>query len=126
VNNGAVTRRLSIATTFLLLVLVTACGGGSTPEPAATATLTPTAVTAPATSTPVPPTPTPTLAPGEVLVALGDGAVGRYLVQEQLARRNLPNDATGETSGVTGASYSAQTALYSWSAPASRATCRRW
>ena len=36
-------------------------------------------------------------------MALGDGAVGRYLVQEQLARRNLPNDAIGETSDVTGA-----------------------
>ena len=36
-------------------------------------------------------------------MALGDGAVGRYLVQEQLARRNLPNDAVGETPDVNGA-----------------------
>jgi polyisoprenoid-binding protein YceI len=37
------------------------------------------------------------------LVALGDEAVGRYLVQEQLARRDLPNDAIGETPDVAGA-----------------------
>jgi polyisoprenoid-binding protein YceI len=88
---------------LFLLALVTACDGDFIPEVAATATSMPTAVVASPAMNSIPPTPTRILAPGEVLVALGDGTVGRYLVQEQLARRNLPNDAIGETSEVTGA-----------------------
>ena len=51
------------------------------------------------------PTPDPTEAPassGRVTVAIGDGTVARYIIGEQLANRDLPNDAIGETSNVTG------------------------
>ena len=59
------------------------------------------------TPTPGGPTPTalpvPSLGPGEVGVILQSGSAARYRVREQLANRNLPNDAVGETSQVTGA-----------------------
>ena len=37
-----------------------------------------------------------------VTIEFGDGSVARYLVREELARRNLPNDAIGETTDVSG------------------------
>ena len=44
-----------------------------------------------------------TIAPSAgVTITLGDGTVARYLVQEQFANVDLPNDAIGETSDVTG------------------------
>ena len=46
------------------------------------------------------PTPDPTAA--GVTVAIGNGTVARYVIGEQLANRDLPNDAIGETSNVTG------------------------
>ena len=52
------------------------------------------------------PTPDPTEKPassgGGVTVTVGDGTVARYVIGEQLANRDLPNDAIGETSNVTG------------------------
>ena len=53
------------------------------------------------------PTPDPTEAPapsagGGLTVAIGDGTVARYVIGEQLANRDLPNDAIGETSNVSG------------------------
>lgn len=39
---------------------------------------------------------------GGVTIELAGGSVARYLVQEQLANRNLPNDAIGETSDING------------------------
>ncbi len=35
-------------------------------------------------------------------VAIGDGTLARYVIGEQLANRDLPNDAIGETSNVSG------------------------
>ena len=44
-----------------------------------------------------------TIAPSAgVTITLGEGTVARYLVQEQFANVDLPNDAIGETSDVTG------------------------
>ena len=44
-----------------------------------------------------------TVAPSAgVTITLGEGTVARYLVQEQFANVDLPNDAIGETSDVTG------------------------
>ncbi len=53
------------------------------------------------------PTPDATEAPapspgGGVTVAIGEGTLARYVIGEQLANRDLPNDAIGETSNVTG------------------------
>ena len=39
---------------------------------------------------------------GGVAVAIGEGTLARYIIGEQLANRDLPNDAIGETSNVTG------------------------
>jgi polyisoprenoid-binding protein YceI len=39
---------------------------------------------------------------GIVTVEIQDGTVARYLVREQLARLDFPNDAVGETSDVAG------------------------
>ena len=45
-----------------------------------------------------------TVAPSAgVTITLGDGTVARYLVREQFANVDLPNDAIGETADVTGA-----------------------
>lgn len=70
------------------------------------------------TSTAAPPSPSPTVgavdtgAPGSTseespqlsgaTINLGEDSVARYLVREQLARLDLPNDAIGETSDVGG------------------------
>ena len=39
---------------------------------------------------------------GGVTVTIGDGTLARYVIGEQLANRDLPNDAIGETSNVSG------------------------
>jgi polyisoprenoid-binding protein YceI len=36
------------------------------------------------------------------MVTLGEGSAARYIIEEQLARRNLPNDAIGETLEIRG------------------------
>lgn len=72
-------------------------------------------------STPLPPTQAPAAAPTAaptqssdpttpssggsaeaIVIEIGDGSVARYIVGEQLADRDLPNDAIGETSDVSG------------------------
>ena len=54
--------------------------------------------------TPLPSTPTPlsTQAPNPVILEIAEGTTARYLVKEQFARRDFPNDAVGETSEVSG------------------------
>ncbi|MCH7621791.1 MAG: YceI family protein [Chloroflexi bacterium] len=56
------------------------------------------------TPTPVPdrPTPVPTQRLDPLILQIAEGTSARYLVKEQFARRNLPNDAVGETSAVSG------------------------
>ncbi|MFQ6026958.1 MAG: YceI family protein [Dehalococcoidia bacterium] len=84
--------------------------------PATATTVAPTPVPATATPvvpTPVPPTATPvpvstqpaTLSPvaaGSARVTLTSGSQARYIIGEQLARRDLPNDAIGETTDISG------------------------
>ena len=85
----------------ILVLLVVGCG-------ATASTQAPTPL--PPTSTPMPPTPTsfPPAVTGEskpsgiVRVEIQDETVARYLVREQLARLEFPNDAVGETSEVVG------------------------
>ena len=54
--------------------------------------------------TPLPSTPAlvSTLAPNPVILEIAEGTTARYLVKEQFARRDFPNDAVGETSEVSG------------------------
>lgn len=79
------------------------------PVPAASPTTEPVPVfspvhTATRTATPAPAhTPSPTAEPVPPLTfEFGPGTVARYLVKEQLASLDLPNDAIGETTGVSG------------------------
>ncbi len=60
--------------------------------------------TPPNTPTSVPDTPTPTVTRelDALILEIAEGTSARYLVKEQFARRNLPNDAIGETSAVSG------------------------
>lgn len=96
-------RTLTLVTTALL---VAACAPAATPtttgQPASTPTTappaTPTAVTAVASPT-TPPAPTA----GEVRFVIASGSSeARFRVTEQLAGRNLPNDAVGATKEVSG------------------------
>ena len=104
-------RRFLVCAVALVLLAIAACGGD--PTPTAVPPPSPTATPLPATPTPVPtPKPAPesqtqasspaAVGTGAVTVALEDGTTARYLVREQLARRNLPNDAVGVTSDVSG------------------------
>ena len=100
-----------IAATVALAALAVAC---STTEPAPTPTAAPTAApaVAPPPTTAPEPTPQPTAAgtstkpagesPGGASVTIGPGSVARYLVREQLARLDAPNDAIGTTDKVEG------------------------
>ena len=58
----------------------------------------------PNTPTPVPNTPTPLPSPklNPLVLEIAEGTSARYLVKEQFARLDLPNDAIGETSAVSG------------------------
>ena len=80
-----------------------ACGGSASPEVIPTLEIPPATATAPDTE-PVQVVPSPESATGPNLVRLefaeGTGAV--YLVNEQLARVNLPSDAIGTTDAVSG------------------------
>ena len=100
-----------IAATLALAVLAVAC---SSTEPAPTPTTAPTAAptVAPPPTTVPEPSPQPTAAgtsarpsvgsSGGVSVTIGPGSVARYLVREQLARLDAPNDAIGTTKQVEG------------------------
>ena len=119
---------LLLLLTAVTLLLV-ACGGGQasgTPVQETTrverATVEPAQMATPAPEPP-PPTSTPVplatstmssgapsseslaerlIAPGEALVTLSDGSSARYLVKEQLARLDIPNDAIGVTNQIQG------------------------
>ena len=117
-NNNPRWRTLSCIP--ILLLLAAACTTNTTaPDRTPTAVATPTADLSDLTRPPVSPyvllddptptedrrapTPQPVPGPGEVVILLEPGSLARYRVTEQLARRNLPNDAVGETSQVSGA-----------------------
>jgi carboxymethylenebutenolidase len=116
---------------ILTALLLAACGSPAslTPEspPAASAPTTapaeaapntaPTTLPEPATEpTAAPDAPAGTAAPaatqslngsmkgesGPVTIEITDGSVARYIVNEQLAERDLPSDAVGETSNMSG------------------------
>ena len=101
-----------IAAAVAFAALAVAC---SSTEPSAAPTAAPT-VAAPTVAAPTAaptPAPQPTAAEtsakpaggssGGVSVTIGPGSVARYLVREQLARLDAPNDAIGTTDEVEGA-----------------------
>lgn len=80
-----------------------ACGGSASPEVISTLEIPPATATAPDTE-PVQVVPSPESATGPNLVRLefAEGTEAVYLVNEQLARVNLPSDAIGTTDAVSG------------------------
>ena len=80
-----------------------ACGGSASPEVISTLEIPPATATAPDTE-PVEVVPSPESATGPNLVRLefAEGTEAVYLVNEQLARVNLPSDAIGTTDAVSG------------------------
>ena len=80
-----------------------ACGGSASPEVISTLEIPPETATAPDTE-PVQVVPSPESATGPNLVRLefAEGTEAVYLVNEQLARVNLPSDAIGTTDAVSG------------------------
>lgn len=98
---------------FFALVLIlaialglAACGGDEPAEPEPTAA--PAATEAPAATAEPEPTPAPeqkdSAAPANIVFTIDAArSTARYLIKEQLANRELPNDAVGETMDVTGA-----------------------
>ena len=77
----------------------------TTPIPTVVSTPIPTPTEVPPTTTPLLPTATPTVARSEgdrLVISFSPETEARYRVNEQLARRNLPNDAVGVTNAITG------------------------
>ena len=119
-RHGIVSARLLavIAAALMVAVLAAACGTGSEPDDGDEAAASPTA-TATEIPTVSPPTAAPTAAdaptpasggtvdaetPSEGLTAtLQEGTAARYLIREELANVELPFDAIGETTEVSGA-----------------------
>ena len=98
---------LFFALASLLMLSVIACSGGETPTPTSTPTSTPT----PTPDTPAQPTPETVVTPtptqsdtgtGEVTLEISSGSEARYVVREQLAFLDFPNDAVGVTQDVEG------------------------
>ncbi len=93
----------------IMALLLAACGGSEDEEPASPP---PPPPAAQPTSAPEA-APTPTVAPeesadseaatdGSTTISVTDGSEAVYRINEQLARRDLPNDAVGTTSEVEG------------------------
>ncbi len=114
------TRKLQFAGILMVVVLIAAgCAPASNPPPAATmlpaATATqpaamemasPTNTAAPAvaeTAAPEPTMPVPQTGSGGLVIAIdAQNSEARYRVREQLANRDLPNDAIGKTKAISG------------------------
>lgn len=101
-------RFLVIALILAVTLGLVACGGDEPAEPQPTAA--PAATEAPSATAEPEPTPTPAPAQKEgdaaaktVFTIDPASSTARYLIKEQLANRELPNDAVGETMDVTGA-----------------------
>ena len=84
------------------LIASIACGLSEVAEPTPIATPAPAEVTPTPQSVAAPTQQAASSADGGVAVAIGEGTTARYIIGEQLANRDLPNDAIGETSNVSG------------------------
>jgi polyisoprenoid-binding protein YceI len=96
---------LAVATAAAPVATATATATTAAPvtAPSATPSSPPFGTPVPAPSPTQPPTATAQPAGTGVVVTIGPDSVARYLVREQFARLNLPNDAVGVTSEVSGA-----------------------
>lgn len=91
-------KRVIAAAVVVTATLVASCGGTVTPSAAPSPTL------RAAIPTSVDPTATPVLPEqGEVALTVAEGTEAAYIVREQLARLDFPNDAVGITRKVEGA-----------------------
>lgn len=103
--SGSVWGKVPVIVVGILALFLAGCGTAASPTstPAPTAVPpTPTATEAPtATDRPEPSSEASVPTTGATIEVAND-SVARYLVAEQLARLDLPTDAVGETSDVTG------------------------
>lgn len=76
--------------------------GACTNTPETVPSPSPTPVNIAPTAAPAPPVASVETSVGGVVIEITDASTARYLVREQLANRNLPNDAIGGTSDVSG------------------------
>ncbi|MBM3948973.1 MAG: YceI family protein [SAR202 cluster bacterium] len=91
-------KRVIAAAVVATATLVASCGGTVTPSAAPSPTL------RAGIPTPVEQTATPVLPEqGEVAMTVAEGTKAAYIVREQLARLDFPNDAVGITKQVEGA-----------------------
>lgn len=114
IRSWQATMRICMTSTVaaLVLLLVAACGGSDeTQESPTTSPSTPAAAQPTATVAADPPTATVAADPpsdsgatngGTTVVTLLEGSEALYRINEQLANRNLPNDAIGTTEDIDG------------------------
>lgn len=114
IRSWQATMRICMTSTVaaLVLLLVAACGGSDeTQESPTTSPSTPAAAQPTATVAADPPTATVAADPpsdsgatngGTTVITLLEGSEALYRINEQLANRNLPNDAIGTTEDIDG------------------------
>ena len=89
-----------LGATVLLAMWIVACGGAVSPSLPVDSPVT---VPVPATqSVPSTPPSESSEGQGDIRLEIGEGSEAAYLVNEQLARLDLPNDAIGTTDAVSG------------------------
>jgi polyisoprenoid-binding protein YceI len=95
--NTAVTGTTDAVTTGTVTTTntMTSTGAATTTAPASTGVVSATAAVSPTAAA-------GTASTGPIRLTFAPDTTANYKVREQLARRNLPNDAIGTTSGVTG------------------------
>ncbi len=91
-------RKVFVLTIACLGLIVAGCASatGSTPNA-------PQPASVPTTSAPASTPATSSATSGTIRLAIAEGTEARYRVREQLANRNLPGEAVGTTTAVTGA-----------------------
>lgn len=88
---------------ILLVLMLVACGGSAPPAATSTPVSSPTtATTSAAEPVHVVPSPESPTGPNVIRLEFAEGTEAAYLVNEQLARLDLPNDAIGTTDAVSG------------------------
>lgn len=89
---------------ILLVLGLAACGGSAPPQVISTPDTPPaTAIASETEPVQVVPSPESSAGPSLVRLEFAQGTKAVYLVNEQLARVNLPSDAVGTTDAVSGA-----------------------
>ena len=105
IRSWQATMRICMTSTVaaLVLLLVAACGGSDeTQESPTSPPSTPAAAQPTATGAADPPSDSGAANGGTTVVTLLEGSEALYRINEQLANRNLPNDAIGTTEDIDG------------------------